>query len=44
MDAACFKSKVDAHIAREKEKTAGLIQITRAYYTITKGEEKSPHP
>ena len=40
MDAACFKSKVDAHIAREKEKTAGLIQITRAYYANTKGEKK----
>ena len=40
MDAACFKAKVDAHIAREKEKSAGLIQITRAYYTNNKGEEK----
>ena len=40
MDAACFKAKVDAHIARQKEKSAGLIQITRAYYTNNKGEEK----
>jgi len=40
MDAACFKTKVDAHIARQKEKLAGLIQITRAYYTNNKGEEK----
>lgn len=40
MDAACFKAKVDAHIILEKEKTAGLIQITRAYYTNAKGEEK----
>lgn len=40
MDAQCFKAKVDAHIAREKEKAAGLIQITRAYYTNNKGEEK----
>ncbi len=40
MDAQCFKAKVDAHIAREKENAAGLIQITRAYYTNNKGEEK----
>lgn len=40
MDAACFKAKVDAHIARQKEQSAGLIQITRAYYTNDKGEEK----
>jgi ParB family chromosome partitioning protein len=40
MDAGCFKAKVDAHIARQKEKSAGLIQITRAYYTNNKGEEK----
>jgi ParB family transcriptional regulator, chromosome partitioning protein len=40
MDAACFKAKVDAHIAQQKEKSAGLIQITRAYYTNNKGEEK----
>ena len=40
MDAACFKAKVDAHIARQKERSAGLIQITRAYYTNNKGEEK----
>jgi len=40
MDAACFKAKVDAHIARQKEKSAGLIQITRAYYTNNKGEGK----
>jgi len=40
LDAACFKAKVDAHIAVQKEKTAGLVQITRAYYTNSKGEEK----
>jgi ParB family chromosome partitioning protein len=40
MDAACFKSKVDAHIALQKQNTDGLIQITRAYYTNIKGEEK----
>ncbi len=40
MDAECFKSKVDAHIAIQKQKTDGLIQITRAYYTNAKGEEK----
>jgi hypothetical protein len=40
MDAACFKAKVDAHIAEQKEKSAGLIQITCAYYTNNKGEEK----
>jgi len=39
-DAACFKAKVDAHIVRQKENSAGLIQITRAYYTNNKGEEK----
>jgi ParB family chromosome partitioning protein len=40
MDASCFKSKVDAHIASQKQHTDGLIQITRAYYTNAKGEEK----
>lgn len=40
MDATCFKSKVDAHIANQKQQTDGLVQITRAYYTNTKGEEK----
>ena len=40
LDAACFKAKVDAHIAALKENTAGLVQITRAYYTDGKGEEK----
>ena len=40
LDAACFRAKVDAHIARQKEQSAGLIQITRAYYTNNKGEEK----
>ncbi|HJT71303.1 MAG TPA: ParB/RepB/Spo0J family partition protein [Terriglobales bacterium] len=40
MDAPCFKAKVEAHIAREKEKAAGLIQITRAYYTNSNGEER----
>jgi ParB family chromosome partitioning protein len=39
MDASCFKSKVDAHIASQKQHTDGLIQITRAYYTNAKGEE-----
>ncbi len=40
MDAACFKAKVDAHVAAVKENTAGLAQITRAYYTNNKGEDK----
>jgi ParB family transcriptional regulator, chromosome partitioning protein len=40
MNAACFKAKVNAHIAQQKEKSAALIQITRAYYTNNKGEEK----
>jgi ParB family transcriptional regulator, chromosome partitioning protein len=40
MDAACFKSKVDAHIAVQKQRAEGLIQITRAYYTNSKGDEK----
>jgi ParB family chromosome partitioning protein len=38
MDAECFKSKVDAHIAIQKQKTEGLVQITRAYYTNAKGD------
>lgn len=33
LDADCFKGKVDAHIAFEKERRAGLVQITRAYHT-----------
>ena len=37
--ASCFHQKVENHIAREKQKNQGLIQITRAYYTQTKGEE-----
>jgi ParB family chromosome partitioning protein len=40
MDASCFKSKVDAHIAAQRQQTEGLIQITRAYYTNSKGDEK----
>ncbi len=40
MDASCFKAKVDAHIALVKARTAGLVQITRAYYTNAKGEEE----
>lgn len=40
MDASCFRSKVDAHIASQKQQTDGLVQITRAYYTNAKGEEK----
>jgi ParB family chromosome partitioning protein len=39
LDAACFRAKVDAYIALQKEKTAGLVQITRAYYTNARGEE-----
>ena len=37
--ASCFHQKVENHIAREKQNNQGLIQITRAYYTQTKGEE-----
>jgi ParB family transcriptional regulator, chromosome partitioning protein len=40
LDAACFKAKVDAHIAALKENTAGLVQITRAYYADGKSDEK----
>ena len=40
LDAACFRAKVDAHIVLQKQNTAGLVQITRAYYTDGKGEEK----
>lgn len=39
LDASCFQAKVNAHIAREKENTVGLVQITRAYYSNTKGEK-----
>jgi hypothetical protein len=35
-----FKNKVDAHIALQKQKTAGLIQITRAYFANAKGDAK----
>jgi ParB family transcriptional regulator, chromosome partitioning protein len=38
--ATCFREKVDAHIARQKQNIEGLIQITRAYYTNGKGEEQ----
>lgn len=37
--ASCFHQKVENHIAREKQNNQGLIQITRAYFTQTKGEE-----
>lgn len=40
LDASCFQAKVNTHIARQKENTVGLVQITRAYYSNTKGEEK----
>jgi ParB family transcriptional regulator, chromosome partitioning protein len=40
LSASCFREKVDTHIARQKQNTAGLIQITRAYYTNAKGEEQ----
>jgi hypothetical protein len=36
----CFKAKVDRHIARQRANDAGLVQITRAYYSNTKGEDK----
>jgi hypothetical protein len=36
----CFKAKVDRHIARHRAEDAGLVQITRAYYSNTKGDEK----
>ena len=37
--ASCFQQKVAAHIAREKETNARLVQITQAYYTQVKGDE-----
>jgi hypothetical protein len=41
MDGNCFQAKVDAHIVRQKQNTAGLIQITRAYYYPNgSGDEK----
>ncbi len=39
LDASCFQAKVNAHIARQKENTVGLVQITRAYYSNNKGEK-----
>lgn len=38
LDTDSFRSKVDAHIAREKQKTDGLVRITRAYSNCTSGE------
>jgi len=35
--ASCFHQKVEDHIAREKQKNQGLIQITSAYFTHAKG-------
>ncbi|MGA8597061.1 MAG: hypothetical protein WB676_20300 [Bryobacteraceae bacterium] len=40
LSASCFREKVDAHIARQKQNIDGLVQITRAYYTNSKGEEQ----
>lgn len=39
LDADCFKSKVDAHIDKQKRENSGLIQITRAYYAANKESE-----
>jgi len=40
LDGECFRSKVDAHIDRQKQKLDGLIQISGAYYTNAKSGEK----
>jgi ParB family chromosome partitioning protein len=40
LDGDCFRSKVDAHIAREKQKDESLVQITRGYYSEGKSGEK----
>jgi ParB family chromosome partitioning protein len=40
LDGECFRSKVDAHIAREKQKNDSLVQITRGYYSEGKSGEK----
>jgi ParB family transcriptional regulator, chromosome partitioning protein len=40
LDGDCFRSKIDAHIAREKGYAQGLVQITRGYYSNNKSGEK----
>ncbi len=40
LDGECFRSKIDAHIAREKQRTEGLVQITHAYHSNGKSGEK----
>ncbi len=39
LDADCFKSKVDAHIDKQRRENGELIQITRAYYAANKESE-----
>jgi ParB family chromosome partitioning protein len=41
LSASCFREKVDAHIARQKQNTEGLIQITRAYYNVSLRAKKT---
>lgn len=40
LDGDCFQLKIDAHIAREKQKNEALIQITRAYHTNSKAGDE----
>jgi hypothetical protein len=35
----CFKTKVDRHIALQKQNDPALVQVTRAYHSSSKGDE-----